>query len=96
MKKSILLALIASFALVACGKSADEPIAEAKQPWAEYVATVIDEYYRQNPENAVDAGLHQYDGQMSDLSAESIAAYGDWLEAVIAVVICSSFVIRNS
>ncbi len=84
MKKSILLALIASLALVACGKSADEPVAEAKQPWAEYVATVIDEYYRQNPETAVDAGLHQYDGQMSDLSAESIAAYGDWLESVIA------------
>lgn len=87
MKKTVLLALLASFALVACSKGADEaaaPIAEAKQPWAEFVATVIDDYYRQNPESATDAGLHQYDGQISDMSAAAMARYGDWIDAVIA------------
>lgn len=87
MKRSLFLALVASFALVACSNGADDsaaPVAEARQPWAEFVATVIDDYYRQNPESATDAGLHQYDGQMSDKSAESIAAYGDWLDVVIA------------
>jgi hypothetical protein len=87
MRKSILLAFIASIALVACDKGAQEavaPVAEEKQPWAEFAANVIDEYYRLNPESAVDAGLHQYDGQMSDMSAASIAAYGDWLAATIA------------
>jgi hypothetical protein len=89
MKRSLLLALVASFVLVACSNGADDSaatVAEARQPWAEFVATVIDDYYRQNPESATDAGLHQYDGQMSDMSAESIAAYGDWLDSVIAEV----------
>ena len=87
MKKTVLLALIASFAVVACSSGSDDaaaPVAQAKQPWAEFVATVVDDYYRQNPEAATDAGLHQYDGQMSDMSAAGIAAYGDWIDSVIA------------
>jgi len=87
MRNALLLALIASFTLVACDKAADEanaPVAEAKQPWDEFVATVIDDYYRQNPESAADAGLHQYDGQMSDLSMASIEAYADWIDSVLA------------
>ncbi len=85
MRKSITLALLASFVLVGCGKSTDEaPVVEAKQPWAEFVATVIDDYYRQNPESATDAGLHQYDGQMSDMSMAAIEEYASWIEGVIA------------
>jgi len=87
MKKSCLLALIASFALVACSKDpgqATEPVADAQQPWAEFAATVIDEYYRRNPEAAVDAGLHQYDGQMSDLGPESVEGYATWVDSVLA------------
>jgi len=85
MKKSIFLALVASIALAACSKAPEQPpVAEAKQPWAEYVANVIDEYYRRNPESAVDAGLHQYDGQMSDFSAEALAEYTSWLDSVLA------------
>jgi hypothetical protein len=82
-----LLVVAASLVLAACGGPKDEaaaPRADARQPWAEFVVKVIDNYYRQNPESASDAGLHQYDGQMSDLSAAGLAAYGVWLDSVLA------------
>jgi len=87
MRNTILIAMLASIALSACNGSNEEaaaPVAEAEQPWSEFVATVVDDYYRQNPESASDAGLHQYDGQMSDLSAASMADYGDWIDSVLA------------
>ena len=86
MKRSLILAFVASVALGACAERVEEtPVAEqAQQPWAEFVATVIDEYYRRNPETAVDAGLHEYDGQMSDVSLAAIEEYSTWLEAVLA------------
>ena len=87
MKRATLLVVAASLVLAACGGPKDEaaaPRADARQPWAEFVVKVIDNYYRQNPESASDAGLHQYDGQMSDLSAAGLAAYGVWLDSVLA------------
>lgn len=87
MKNPLLLALIASILLAACGKNAvEEPatVAEPKQPWAEFAATVIDEYYARNPEIAVDAGLHEYDGQISDLSMNAVDQYATWLDSVLA------------
>jgi hypothetical protein len=87
MKKAVLLALLASFTLVGCGNQVDEKtatVADARQPWAEFVATVIDDYYRQNPEMASDAGLHQYDGQMSDMSMAAIGEYASWIDSVLS------------
>ena len=87
MKNSIMLALLASFMLAACGKSADEtvaPVAEAKQPWSDFVATVIDDYYRKNPESGTDAGLHQYDGQMAYMSMAALEEYEGWIDSVLA------------
>ncbi len=85
MKKIVLLAVCASFALAACSKQADEaPVAAQKQPWPEFVAAVIDDYYRYNPEEAVDAGLHDYDGQISDLSLAALGDYAAWIDSVIA------------
>ena len=87
MRKTILFAILASVMLVACSGRDDDavaPIVEAKQAWSEFVATVIDDYYRQNPESATDAGMHQYDGQMSDMSAASMQAYGSWIDSVLA------------
>jgi hypothetical protein len=87
MRNTILIAMLASIALSACNGGNEEaaaPVAEAKQPWSEFVATVVDDYYRQNPESASDAGLHQYDGQMSDMSAASMADYGNWIDSVLA------------
>jgi hypothetical protein len=87
MKNSILLALLASLMLVACGKGSDEsaaPVAEIKQPWSEFVATVVDDYYRKNPESGTYAGLHQYDGQMADMSMAALEEYAGWIESVVA------------
>jgi hypothetical protein len=53
------------------------------QPWAEFAAATVHEYYSNNPENAVDAGLHQYDGQASDLSLAAIEEYTVWLDSVV-------------
>jgi hypothetical protein len=86
MNNRTLFALLASLVLVACGSSEDTaaPEPETKQPWAEFTATTIDEYYRRNPESAVDAGLHEYDGQMSDISLEAQAEYATWIDGVLA------------
>ena len=61
MSKTLVLALTASLVLAGCGKDAAEQqadVAGSQQPWAEFAATVIDDYYARNPETAVDAGLH--------------------------------------
>jgi hypothetical protein len=71
---------------VACGGSDDpvsEVVAEQPMPWAEFVATTIDEYYRRNPEQAVDAGLHQYDGKAGDWSFAAMQDYASWLRATM-------------
>lgn len=82
MNKTLLLC--ASFLLVAAcggpGQEAAAPASTGRQPWAEFVAATIDEYYRHNPEYAIYDGLHDYDGQMSDRSAEGLASYEQWLE----------------
>jgi len=85
MNNKTLLALLASFALVACGSGEDTaaPEQKTKQSWAAFTATTIDEYYRRNPESAVDAGLHEYDGQMSDISLEAQAEYAIWIDSVL-------------
>jgi hypothetical protein len=84
MRQTLLIATI--LFLAACIKFADQasvPQAESRQPWPEFAATVIEDYYRQNPEIACEAGLHEYDGRMSDLSAEGLATYEQWLRSVI-------------
>ena len=86
MKNSLLLAILASGLIAACGgpkEPAMEAGAAARQPWPEFVATVIADYYRQNPETAVDAGLHEYDGQMSDMSAAALQEYAAWIDATL-------------
>ena len=76
----------AAFVLVACGGGQEESAAtdEARLSWAEFAAASVDEYYRNNPENAVDAGLHEYDGQATDYSLASRDEYAAWLDSVIA------------
>ena len=82
--KSLVFSLIALLVLTACGgESAPEKEPEAIQSWSEFAAVTIDEYYARNPELAVDAGLHQYDGQASDLSISAMNDYADWAEGII-------------
>ena len=85
MKRSIFLAVATACLLVACSKSPEEaPVADVKPSWAEFAAGVIDEYYANNPEEAVDAGLHEYDGQMSDYSMAAMNEYAAWIDSVLA------------
>lgn len=74
------LLLLVITALSACSQSEDIAVTdEARAPWAEFAATTVAEYYRRNPERAVSAGLHQYDGQMSDLRPDAVAEYLAWV-----------------
>lgn len=67
-------------ALGACSQSEDSAVTDmAKSPWADFAVTTVAEYYSRNPERAANAGLHQYDGQISDLSPDSIAEYLSWV-----------------
>ena len=69
--------------LAACNQADESIVAEAeKAPWAEFAAKAVAEYYRRNPESAVDAGLHQYDGVIRDLSPESVADYLAWVRKI--------------
>ena len=74
------LLLLSITGLTACNQTDEVAVTEtAKAPWAEFAASTVAEYYRRNPERAVNAGLHQYDGQMRDLSPESVAEYLSWV-----------------
>ena len=86
MHKYIPVALIAMLMVTACGSEEAQTnvAADTKPSWEEFAATTVAEYYERNPETAVDAGLHEYDGQMDDYSLESLQAYGEWLDQIIA------------
>lgn len=87
MKQIITIAIASTFLLGACSGGGEQPAAvnaDAKPSWEEYAATVIAQYYERNPETAIDAGLHEYDGQMSDYSLAALDEKMDWLDSVIA------------
>ena len=66
--KKVVVATIAFLAFAGCAKK------EATPSWEEFAASTVAEYYEFNPEVAVSAGLHEYDGQMTDKSAAGHAA----------------------
>lgn len=83
MKKYFGIALLA---LIGCGnnEAGNDTATNEKPSWEEFAAATIADYYSHNPETAVDAGLHQYDGQMSDMRMPALQAYGVWADGVIA------------
>lgn len=86
--KQLTTILFAVFILGACGGQTDQAATAGtdKASWEEFAATSITAYYEKNPEAAVNAGLHQYDGQMSDISLAAVDSYASWLDGVIADV----------
>lgn len=85
LKITALLGLVA-VTISACSSDDATPtdaVADAKPSWEAFAASTVSEYYDRNPESAVDAGLHQYDGQMADLSKPALQAYGEWLDSVV-------------
>jgi hypothetical protein len=76
-------AVALTLTLAACGG----PSAPASKPaapdhWPEFAADVIESYFRADPNFAVQAGRHEFDGQMPDWSASGIAAEVARLHAV--------------
>jgi len=45
-----------------------------RDPWPGFAANFVEDYFKANPFFAVQAGRHEFDGQMSDWSAAAIAA----------------------
>jgi Bacterial protein of unknown function (DUF885) len=78
MRNSMLWVLLGC-AAVACTRSTEDIDAAPELSWAEFAAATIAEYYSRNPESAVDAGLHEYDGQMRDMSLAANGEYVEWL-----------------
>jgi hypothetical protein len=73
-----ILAVLA-LTLAACSGSPPPPAAKAPPPaahdgWPEFASAFIESYFKANPFFAVEAGRHEFDGQMADLSAAGIAA----------------------
>jgi hypothetical protein len=65
--------------VIACSRSADQDAFQAELTWVEFATATIAEYYARNPESAVNAGLHEYDGQMRDMSLAANDDYVRWL-----------------
>ncbi len=79
------LLLLSFTGLFACSRDETGPATvtdTARPPWAEFATQTVAEYYRRNPEVAVDAGLHQYDGQISDFGADAVAEYLAWVKEI--------------
>ena len=54
--------------------AAPSTAAAAADLWPQFTAHFLEEYFKANPYFAVQAGRHEFDGQMPDLSAAGIAA----------------------
>ena len=69
-----------ALALGACSGPAPPPApattaaAGKPDPWPQYAARFIEDYFRAEPFFAVQAGRHEFDGQMPDWSADALAA----------------------
>lgn len=73
--------------IAACGAGDDTAQAvggESGTGWEAFVEGAVAGYYSRNPETAVSAGLHDYDGMMSDYSAPALEAYVAWLDDTLA------------
>ena len=68
-------ALATLLALSACGGSVAPPAPPpATDNWPQFTARFLEAYFHADPFFAVQAGRHEFDGQMPDLSAAGIAA----------------------
>lgn len=83
----LIIAIATSVLVASCGgdnTAGSEPTPVAEKPsWAEFASDSIEQFYGHNPELAVDAGLHSYDGQMSDIRMSATQDYVTWMDGVI-------------
>jgi len=83
-KKPVVLFLCVLLAACGADKDSGDTTAEPRPSWQSFAENAVSQYYEQLPEYGVDAGLHQYDGQMRDMSLQALQSYGDWLEQTMA------------
>ena len=68
------LLLATAISLAGCsGPTATPPATTSVDPWPQYSTAFIEDYFKANPFFAAQAGRHEFDGQMPDLSAAGIA-----------------------
>lgn len=82
-EKLAVLLLMSIAGLIACSSDADLSLSdtqETREPWAEFAVVTVAEYYRRNPEIAVDAGLHQHDGRISNFKPDAVGEYLAWVK----------------
>ena len=79
-RTTIILSML--FLLCSCGGS-DKAATPEKISWGDFTAKTIADYYAANPEIAVYAGMHEYDGQISDNSLAAAEAYAAWINNVV-------------
>ena len=75
--RAAVLAALLTGTLAACGgppAPAPLPAKAASDGWPEFASRFIEDYFKANPFFAVQAGRHEFDGRMPDLSAAGIAA----------------------
>ncbi len=70
----VLLGCLAACSAPAPPAPAAAVVAAPADHWPEFSARFLGEYFRANPFFAVEAGRHEFDGQMPDLSAAGVAA----------------------
>lgn len=78
--------LITALLLGACGQNSSPTVTSVPEmaAWETFVAETISTYYAHNPEAAVYAGKHEFDGKMADVSLAAREAYAVWADGVIA------------
>ena len=59
---------------------APDPHAAVQAAWSGYAGRFIEDYFKLDPFFAVQNGRHEFDGQMTDFSAEALAKKIDWLK----------------
>src|SRR4051812_41812824 len=72
-----LLLAASSHSLYAQPRSSDAP-----STWDAFVTSLLDAYFVQRPDVAINAGRHEFDGKLPDWSAKGLADFGamltDW------------------
>ena len=80
--------VLAASALAACGQQPapapvqppPDPHAAVQAAWTGYAGRFIEDYFKLDPFFAVQNGRHEFDGQMTDFSAEALAKKIEWLK----------------
>ncbi len=81
-------AAVLVLSLAACSSSSPpppavpppDPSAAARAAWSDFAASFIESYFKSHPFSAVQAGRHEFDGQMPDWSAEAFQREVDRLK----------------